>query len=78
MVQAYFGVIEPITALLIVITANSSGWANALGYFHNRRIKERREEAKNKNKGRHSFIPSTNSTGNSNSSTNSNTHLQQK
>lgn len=42
-VETMFGVIEPITVTLTVIAANSSGWVNALGYFHNLRIKAARE-----------------------------------
>lgn len=41
-----FGVLEPFTPLLIVIMANSMGWANGLGYFNNRKIKMKREQAK--------------------------------
>lgn len=40
--QNMAGLVEPMTTLLIVITSNSSGWANAFGYFHNRRVKARR------------------------------------
>lgn len=42
-VETSFGVVEPVTALLIVVVGNSSGWANAAGYFRNRRIKQRWE-----------------------------------
>lgn len=42
-VETSFGVVEPVTSLLIVVIGNSSGWANAAGYFRNRRIKQRWE-----------------------------------
>lgn len=42
-VESIFGVIDPVTVTLIVIVANSGGWANALGYFHNLKIKAARE-----------------------------------
>ncbi|OXA58686.1 uncharacterized protein LOC110845534 [Folsomia candida] len=40
---AYFGYIEPFCALGVIISANSGGWVNAWGYFHNRKLKERRK-----------------------------------
>ncbi|KAJ6641498.1 hypothetical protein Bhyg_06437 [Pseudolycoriella hygida] len=39
-IEISLGVVEPVTSLLIVIIGNSSGWANAVGYFRNRRIKK--------------------------------------
>lgn len=42
-VETSLGVVEPVTALLIVVIGNSSGWANAVGYFRNRKIKKRWE-----------------------------------
>lgn len=43
-VETSFGVVEPVTAILIVIIGNSSGWANTVGYFRNREIKKRSVE----------------------------------
>lgn len=37
-----YGYIEPLSALGVTIFANSGGWVNALGYHHNRRLKEKR------------------------------------
>lgn len=37
-----FGYMEPINILAIVVGANSGGWVNAVGYFHNKNIKKRR------------------------------------
>lgn len=31
--------VEPLSSFFIVIVANSSGWANAYGYFHNEKLK---------------------------------------
>ncbi len=45
-IQTMFKVIEPVTVLIIVISANSSGWANAVGYFYNLRIKSNRDKEK--------------------------------
>jgi hypothetical protein len=41
-IQTCFGVVEPSTAFVIVIVSNSSGWANTLGYFYNKRLKDKR------------------------------------
>jgi len=45
-IQICLGVVEPLTVLFIVVVANSSGWANAMGYFYNRNLKARRTEKK--------------------------------
>lgn len=39
---AYFKVIETTTALVVVVSANSLGWANAFVYFYNKKVKLRR------------------------------------
>lgn len=39
-----FGLIEPLSAFAAVIAANSGGWVNALGYFRNKKVKERRRK----------------------------------
>lgn len=43
LLQIAWGVIEPFTALLIVMITNSYGWANAYGYFYNIRVKKKWE-----------------------------------
>lgn len=40
----FFGFIEPTTAFIVVIAANSGGWVNMWGYFHNRKLKEMRRK----------------------------------
>lgn len=45
--QITMQVLEPLSSFLIVIVANSSGWANAYGYFHNEQIKKERQKGKN-------------------------------
>lgn len=42
--QMVLNVLEPLSSFLIVIVANSSGWANAYGYFHNENMKKEREK----------------------------------
>lgn len=44
--QTFLGVIEPITVFVVIICANSSGWANSLGYFYNQRLKAANRIAK--------------------------------
>jgi len=41
-IQITLGVEEPMTVYTIIVTANCSGWANALGYFYNRRVKAKK------------------------------------
>lgn len=41
--QVAIGVVEPLSSWLLVIVANSSGWANAYAYFHNEDLKLSRE-----------------------------------
>ncbi len=38
--------IEPVTTFLVVVVANSSGWANAYGFFQNERIRKERLKEK--------------------------------
>lgn len=42
---AVFGVVETTTAFVITIVSNSSGWANAWGFFYNERIKMNRRQS---------------------------------
>jgi len=44
-VQSLMGFIEPITAFMLAITANSSGWANSLGYVYNERLKSENKKS---------------------------------
>lgn len=42
--QVFSGMVEPLSSWLLVIVANSSGWANAYAYFHNEALKQKRRE----------------------------------
>lgn len=48
--SSVFGVIEPVTCFLIVVFANSSGWAIGVGYFRNLKLKRRRVESEGSRK----------------------------
>jgi len=41
-IEICFGILEPTTVFIIVLLSNSSGWANARGYFYNKKLKARR------------------------------------
>lgn len=43
--EMILGAVEPLSSLFVVIVANSSGWANAFGYFHNEQLKKGRARA---------------------------------
>jgi hypothetical protein len=58
-----FGYLEPITCLLIGIAANSGGLANCIGYFHNRKIKERRRTALQNNFNKTNICSTSTSSG---------------
>lgn len=47
--QVAIGVVEPLSSWLLVIVANSSGWANAYAYFHNEDLKLNREMQRMRN-----------------------------
>lgn len=40
-------VVEPLSSFFIIVVANSSGWGNAYGYFHNEKLKTNNKTAKN-------------------------------
>lgn len=42
--QAFMCVVEPLSAFLIAIVANSSGWANSYGYWRNEKLKRRERQ----------------------------------
>ncbi len=62
--QIVLNSLEPLSSFLIVIVANSSGWANAYGYFHNEQMKKDKENGKNSS----SQVNSTEKSFDSNSS----------
>jgi len=45
----FLGLIETSTTIVIVIAANSFGWANAMGYFYNQRMRLKRMQNMNCN-----------------------------
>lgn len=44
-------VVEPLSSFFIIVVANSSGWGNAYGYFHNEKLKRDNKIAKDLAKG---------------------------